>query len=159
MSCIYGPRQFGTEDQGWVAHFLIRALAGEAISIYGDGKQVRDVLHVDDAVAAYRTVLGSIERVKGEVFNLGGGPHNAVSVLGVLREIEKLTRRPLETSFGEWRAGDQFYFVADTGKLERSLGWRAQMRWRDGLRNLAEWLVEHRFGGEPVLAKRQRITA
>lgn len=159
MSCIYGPRQFGTEDQGWVAHFLIRALAGEGISIYGDGKQVRDILHVDDAVAAYRAVLGSIDTVKGQVFNLGGGPHNAVSILSVLREIEKLTGRPLSTEFGDWRAGDQYFFVADTRRLTDRLGWQAGIRWRDGVRHLAEWLVENRFGGEPVLRQRQRITA
>jgi CDP-paratose 2-epimerase len=159
MSCIYGPRQFGTEDQGWVAHFLIRALAGERISIYGNGKQVRDVLHVDDAVAAYRQVLGNIDRVAGRAFNLGGGPHNAVSVLSVLREIEKLTGRPLETSFGDWRAGDQYFFVADTRDLEKELGWQARVRWREGLRHLAEWLAEHRFGGASLLDERQRARA
>lgn len=159
MSCIYGPRQFGTEDQGWVAHFLIRALAGEAISVYGDGKQVRDILHVDDAVAAYRAVLSSIDRVRGGVFNLGGGPHNSVSILGVLREIEKLTGRPLQTSFGPWRAGDQFFFVADTRKLENELGWQASVRWRGGMRHLAEWLVQHRFGGQATLSEQRRVTA
>ncbi|HEX2146074.1 MAG TPA: NAD-dependent epimerase/dehydratase family protein, partial [Pseudorhizobium sp.] len=152
-------RQFGTEDQGWVAHFLIRALAGEPISVYGDGKQVRDILHVDDAVSAYRATLASIDRVKGGVFNLGGGPPNSVSILGVLREIEKLTGRPLETSFGPWRAGDQYFFVADTRKLERELGWQARVRWRSGIRHLAEWLVEHRFGGRPLLAAPERIPA
>jgi CDP-paratose 2-epimerase len=159
MSCIYGPRQFGTEDQGWVAHFLIRALSGEGLSIYGDGKQVRDVLHVDDAVAAYRAVLASIGKVKGSVFNLGGGPHNAVSILSVLREIEKLTGRPLETEFSDWRAGDQYFFVADTRRLTRELDWQPRVRWRDGIRHLAEWLAEHRFGGKPVLGERQRIPA
>src|SRR6195952_652140 len=93
MSCIYGPRQFGTEDQGWVAHFMIQALAGDTIAIYGDGKQVRDILPVDDALAAYRTLLASVNRVSGRAFNLGGGPRNAVSILSVLHEIEKLTGR------------------------------------------------------------------
>ena len=93
MSCIYGPHQFGTEDQGWVAHFLIRALRGEPITIYGDGKQVRDILHVNDAVAAYRAVLGAIDRVSGRAFNLGGGPANAVSLRAVLDEIAALTGR------------------------------------------------------------------
>ncbi|MCO5733269.1 NAD-dependent epimerase/dehydratase family protein [Rhizobium sp. SSA_523] len=159
MSCIYGPRQFGTEDQGWVAHFLIRALAGEPISIYGDGKQVRDILHVDDAVAAYRGVLAGIGKIRGEVFNLGGGPQNSVSILSVLAEIERLTARPLQTSFGDWRAGDQFYFVADTGKLQERLGWRARIRWQSGLSHLAEWLADHRFGGRQVLQQAVRVTA
>jgi len=160
MSCIYGPRQFGTEDQGWVAHFLIRALGGEPISIYGNGKQVRDILHVHDAVAAYRALLTAMNRVKGRVFNLGGGPRNAVSVLSVLREIEKITRRPLDVTFSDWRAGDQFFFVADTGKLERELGWQAGVDWRPGLRHLAEWLLENRFGGKSMPAPpRKRMRA
>lgn len=159
MSCIYGPRQFGTEDQGWVAHFLIRALSGAPISIYGDGKQVRDILHVDDAVAAYRAVHAGIDRVRGEVFNLGGGPQNSVSILLVLREIERLTGRPLDLGFGDWRAGDQFFFVADTRKLEDRLGWQARVRWKGGLTHLADWLIEHRFHGRAPMLGRLRVTA
>lgn len=159
MSCIYGPRQFGTEDQGWVAHFLIRALSGDPISIYGNGKQVRDILHVDDAVAAYRAVLSNIERVKGGVFNLGGGPLNAVSIVAVLSEIEKLTGHSLETGFGDWRAGDQYYFVADTRKLEQELGWQPRIRWQSGLRHLAEWLADNRFGGRPRLPEKRKVRA
>ncbi|WP_064686515.1 NAD-dependent epimerase/dehydratase family protein [Rhizobium bangladeshense] len=159
MSCIYGPRQFGTEDQGWVAHFLIRALAGEAISIYGDGKQVRDILHVDDAVAAYRSLLADIDRAAGKAFNLGGGARNAVSVLSVLRAIEELTGRAVETNFGPWRAGDQFYFVANTQKLERETGWRARIGWREGLRHLAEWLIANRFGGREIRREKRKVSA
>jgi CDP-paratose 2-epimerase len=159
MSCIYGPRQFGTEDQGWVAHFLIRALKGEDISIYGDGRQVRDILHVDDAVGAYRAVHAAIGAVKGDVFNLGGGPQNSVSILSVLREIEQLTGRPLDTGFGDWRAGDQLYFVADTRKLSDRLGWQARVRWKSGLQHLADWLREHRFGGATSVMERRRVTA
>jgi CDP-paratose 2-epimerase len=159
MSCIYGPRQFGTEDQGWVAHFLIRALKGEDISIYGDGRQVRDILHVDDAVGAYRAVHAAIGTVKGEVFNLGGGPQNSVSILSVLREIEQLTGRPLDTGFGDWRAGDQLYFVADTRKLSDRLGWQARVRWKSGLQHLADWLREHRFSGATSVMERRRVTA
>ncbi|WP_434714041.1 NAD-dependent epimerase/dehydratase family protein (plasmid) [Rhizobium sp. YTUHZ045] len=159
MSCIYGPRQFGTEDQGWVAHFLIRALGGEPISIYGDGKQVRDILHVDDAVAAYRALFSNIERVSGKAFNLGGGPRNAVSVLAVLREIEVLAGHPVETSFGPWRAGDQLYFVADTTRLEQETGWQAGIGWRHGLRHLAEWLTAHRFGGRQIRREKRKASA
>jgi CDP-paratose 2-epimerase len=159
MSCIYGPRQFGTEDQGWVAHFLIRALKGEDISIYGDGRQVRDILHVDDAVGAYRAVHAAIGAVKGDVFNLGGGPQNSVSILSVLREIEQLTGRPLDTGLGDWRAGDQLYFVADTRKLSDRLGWQARVRWKSGLQHLADWLREHRFGGATSVMERRRVTA
>ena len=140
MSCIYGPRQFGTEDQGWIAHFLIRALRHEAITIFGDGKQVRDVLHVDDAVRAYRAVLGGIDRLRGRAFNLGGGPANAVSLHGVLSEIGALLGRELELRYEPWRAGDQPYFVADTRRLQQALDWRAEIGWRDGLRDLMAWL-------------------
>ncbi len=140
MSCIYGPRQFGTEDQGWVAHFLIRALRAEPITIFGDGKQVRDVLHVDDAVRAYRAVLGGIARARGRAFNLGGGAANAVSLHGVLGEIAALLGREIEVRYEPWRAGDQPYFVADTRRLQLALDWRPEIGWRDGLRDLAAWL-------------------
>lgn len=141
MSCIYGPRQFGTEDQGWVAHFLRRAMADEPITIYGDGRQVRDILHVRDTVAAYRAVLSAIENVKGEAFNLGGGPANAVSLRMLLQEIERITGRPVITQQAGWRTGDQLYFVSDTRKLKQRLNWRAEIGWRAGLRDLAQWIA------------------
>jgi CDP-paratose 2-epimerase len=139
-SCIYGPRQFGTEDQGWVAHFLIRALRNEPIVIYGNGKQVRDVLHVRDAVSAYRSVLRNIDRLSGEVFNLGGGVQNAVSLRVVLDEIAAITDRDILVTYAAPRTGDQLYFVADTTGLTDAVSWRPSMVWRDGLRDLAEWL-------------------
>ena len=144
MSCIYGPRQFGTEDQGWVAHFLIRALRGAGVTIYGDGKQVRDILHVSDAVAAYRAALRGIDKVKGRAFNLGGGVRNAVSLNMVLAEIEHLTGAPLARRHASWREGDQLYFIAETSRLESELGWHARVDWREGLRDLAEWLAAGR---------------
>jgi CDP-paratose 2-epimerase len=139
-SCIYGPRQFGTEDQGWVAHFLIRALRDEPITIYGDGLQVRDILHVRDAVAAYQAVLKNIDRLAGQAFNLGGGAGNAVSLRMVLDEIATLTGRPVRISYAQQRPGDQVYFVADSGRLAAQAGWHPTVAWRDGLRDLAEWL-------------------
>ena len=159
MSCIYGPRQFGTEDQGWVAHFLIRALRDEPITIYGDGKQVRDILHVNDAVAAYRGLLRSINELSGKVFNLGGGPRNAVSLRAVLREISSIIGREVSVSYSDWRPGDQFYFVADTRKLEESLGWAACMGWQEGLADLAAWLSAHRVTRTPAMQSPARVTA
>jgi CDP-paratose 2-epimerase len=141
MSCIYGPRQFGTEDQGWVAHFVIAALRGEPITVYGNGSQVRDILFIDDAVAAYRALLDRIDDVRGRAFNLGGGPVNAVSVNAVLAEIERLLGRRLVVDRGPWRQGDQRYFVADTRRLRRELGWQAAVDWRRGQRRLTEWLA------------------
>jgi len=140
MSCIYGPHQFGTEDQGWVAHFLIRALRGEAITLYGDGRQVRDILHVNDAVGAYRAVLAAIDRVSGRAFNLGGGPANAVSLRVLLDEIATLIGRSIDYRVAPWRSGDQLYFVADTRRLTEAVSWQASIGWREGVRDLARWI-------------------
>lgn len=147
MSCIYGPHQMGTEDQGWVAHFLIRALDDEKICIYGDGRQVRDILYVDDAVAAYLEAWRNIHTIKGEAFNLGGGPANAVSLRQLLREIEGLTGRRPHLEFSDWRAGDQRYYVSDTTRIRRALGLGAPRDWRSGLSLLAGWLAQSRDGG------------
>jgi CDP-paratose 2-epimerase len=153
MSCVYGPRQFGTEDQGWVAHFLKQALAGEPITIYGDGRQVRDILHVRDAVAAYRAVLARMDAVSGRAFNLGGGPKNAVSLRQVLSEIGCLLGREPELTWDEWRASDQLWFVADTRALTAATGWRASIDWRQGLQDLHDWLIDG------AIAEPQRATA
>ena len=144
MSCIYGPRQMGTEDQGWVAHFLIRALGGEPISIYGDGRQVRDVLDVSDAVEAYLAAWRRIESVQGRAFNLGGGPGNAVSLRQLLRSIEDLLGRPVEIAFADWRAGDQRYYVSNTRRAAHELGLRPPVPWRTGVAALARWLADER---------------
>jgi CDP-paratose 2-epimerase len=140
MSCIYGPRQFGTEDQGWVAHFMIRALRGEGLTIYGDGKQVRDILHVADAVAAYRALLTSIGTVRGRAFNLGGGPDNAVSLKMVLATIADLVEGDVGIGYSRTRQGDQTYFVADTRSLSEAVGWQARIGWQEGLKDLHAWL-------------------
>ncbi|HEX6957355.1 MAG TPA: NAD-dependent epimerase/dehydratase family protein [Ferrovibrio sp.] len=141
MSCIYGPRQFGTEDQGWVAHFLIRAMRGQPITVYGDGRQVRDILHVGDAVAAYRSALANIGDVAGQAFNLGGGPANAVSLRMVLQEIADILKAEPDLHHAAPRTGDQLYFVADTRRLQQRLRWQARMGWRQGIRDLAAWVA------------------
>src|SRR5690606_27350512 len=139
MSCVYGPRQFGTEDQGWVAHFLIRALNREAITIFGDGKQVRDVLHVDDAVLAYRGILDAIDAVSGRAFNLGGGHDNAVSLAMVLDEIAGMVGEAAKVTYEPARIGDQLYYVSDTRRLQSAIGWSPTVAWRSGLRDLLAW--------------------
>lgn len=146
MSCIYGPHQHGTEDQGWVAHFMIRALRGEPITIYGDGRQVRDILFVEDAVDAYVRAWRNIDRISGRAFNLGGGPANAVSLLQLIAHIEGLIGRHVEVAFESWRAGDQRYFVSDTRRITRELSLPAPTPWRSGLARLGEWLMESRRG-------------
>jgi CDP-paratose 2-epimerase len=150
MSCIYGPRQMGTEDQGWVAHFLIRALEGQPISIYGDGCQVRDVLNVSDAVEAYLSAWRRIEAVQGRAFNLGGGPVNAISLKQLILHIESLIGRPVETHYSDWRPGDQRYFVSDTRLATRDLGLRPPTPWRQGVAALAHWLQEERGLARPA---------
>jgi len=144
MSCIYGQRQMGTEDQGWVAHFLIRALENRPITIYGDGRQVRDILDVGDAVSAYVRALDNILRISGRAFNLGGGPTNAISLRELLDEIGAITGREPQLQFEDWRKGDQRWFVADTSAARATLGLPTPRGWREGVAKLAEWLSAER---------------
>ena len=144
MSCIYGQRQMGTEDQGWVAHFLIRALEGRPITLYGDGYQVRDILDVSDAVAAYIAAWRDIDAIAGRAFNLGGGRENAVSLRLLLDYIGDLLGREVDLRFADWRAGDQRYFVADTRAAEAALGLGTKVDWRGGVARLAGWLADAR---------------
>jgi CDP-paratose 2-epimerase len=144
MSCIYGRRQMGTEDQGWVAHFLIRALEQQPVTIYGDGRQVRDVLDVDDAVNAYVGALRNIDRVAGRAFNLGGGPENSISLLQLIDEIRGITDHDVELRFEDWRQGDQRWYVSDTYAVRESLQLPRPRSWREGVARLAEWLASER---------------
>lgn len=154
MSCIYGPRQRGTEDQGWVAHFLIRALARETITLFGDGRQVRDVLHVSDAVDAYISAWSRMGSVKGRAFNLGGGPDNAVSLRQLVAAIETILGEPVRVDLGEWRPGDQRWFVSDSRQAREALGLRPAIPWRAGVRSLAEWLKgEGNPAGAPAMVR------
>lgn len=146
MSCIYGPRQFGTEDQGWVAHFLLRALRGERITLYGDGMQVRDVLFVDDLVDAFLLAEQHAPRLKGRAFNMGGGPANTISLLDLLDRIEQLHGERPSVSFDAWRTGDQRYYVSDTGAFQRETGWRAKVAASEGIAQLYRWLAAQQPG-------------
>lgn len=142
MSCIYGPRQFGTEDQGWVAHFLIRALKGEPITIFGEGKQVRDILFIDDLVRAFLGAYKDFSRFCGQAFNVGGGPSRAVSLLDVLAMIGSLTGRPPRVCFEDWRPGDQRYYVSNIEKIRRVSGWEPRVNVRQGIEALYRWLLK-----------------
>ncbi|WAJ29217.1 SDR family NAD(P)-dependent oxidoreductase [Antarcticirhabdus aurantiaca] len=144
MSCIYGQRQMGTEDQGWVAHFLISALEGRPITLYGDGRQVRDILDVSDAVSAYLGAWALIGEVKGRAFNLGGGPQNAVSLRQLIAYMGALLGREVEVGYSDWRPGDQRYFVADTRAAEAAFGLGPKRPWREGVARLARWLASER---------------
>jgi CDP-paratose 2-epimerase len=148
MSCIYGPRQMGTEDQGWIAHVLRRIHAGEAVTIYGDGHQVRDALDVGDAVDAYMAAWRRIDLIAGKAFNLGGGPANAVTVRDVIACAEKLFDRRARVFFEPWRTGDQRWYVSDTRRARDALALREPLPWRDGFARLADWIAAE--GRAPV---------
>jgi CDP-paratose 2-epimerase len=145
QSCIYGPRQFGIEDQGWAAWMVIAAVTGRQITIYGDGKQIRDVLYVDDLLDAYDAAVARIDRASGQVYNLGGGPANTMSIwteFGPM--LEKLLGKPIPVQRGDWRPGDQKVFVADVGKAQRELGWKPKIGVEEGVKRLFEWVEENR---------------
>jgi len=144
MSCIAGPRQFGTEDQGWVAHFLYSALRQQPIVIYGDGRQVRDVLCVYDLVRAIEAVRRNLVITQGQVYNVGGGFSNSISLLDLIREIKDLTGHPLEYVRDECRPGDQPVYITDYSKIQRDTGWRPQIGVRRTLELLREFWEENR---------------
>jgi CDP-paratose 2-epimerase len=141
MSCIYGPRQFGTEDQGWVAHFILRALREEAIALYGDGMQVRDILFVDDLVDALVRAWHRIDAVRGHAYNIGGGPSNTLSLFELLDLIGHLRGRRPEVRFEPWREGDQRYYVSDTRAFTAVTGWQPRIGPRAGVEALHGWLA------------------
>jgi CDP-paratose 2-epimerase len=150
MSCIYGPHQFGTEDQGWVAHFLIRALNREPITVYGDGKQVRDILFVEDLVSALLLSAQHIDVCSGRAFNIGGGAANTISLRELLTMIRKFEGREPRVDWSDWRTGDQKYYVSDAALFGELTGWRPAVGVAEGIRTLREWLVE---AGVPALVQ------
>jgi CDP-paratose 2-epimerase len=145
MSCIYGPHQLGTEDQGWVAHFLIQAMNGRPITLYGDGKQVRDILFIDDLLDAFLLARSQIDALAGHAFNIGGGLANATSLLELIQQIAGLDGLHPRLAWGEWRPGDQRYYVSDFSKFQRATGWSPKINMHLGLTRLHQWLCESRI--------------
>ncbi len=144
QSCIYGPRQFGVEDQGWVAWFIIAALRGDPITIYGDGKQVRDVLYIEDLLDAYDAAVANRSRNSGRIYNLGGGPENQLAIwqeFGPM--LERLAGHSIPVGRGDWRPGDQRIFIADIRKAKRELGWQPQVNVEAGIGKLYAWVAEN----------------
>ena len=139
QSCIYGAHQYGTEDQGWVAHFVHSILNRRPITIYGDGSQVRDLLDARDLCAIYAAAVDNIDLTRGEVYNVGGGPENQRNLLEVIDQIGELTNRKPEYSFADWREGDQKFYVSDIGKAKKELGWEPRVGFDHGLRDLIAW--------------------
>ena len=143
MSCIYGPHQCGNEDQGWVAHFVRCALERQPITLYGDGRQVRDVLYVDDLVDAMLLAVKQIEHTRGQAFNIGGGPDNTVSLLELMDIIEHLHGRRPQVRFDAWRTGDQRYYVSDIRRFRRATGWTPAVDVHEGVERLYRWLMNN----------------
>jgi CDP-paratose 2-epimerase len=140
QSCIYGPRQFGFEEQGWVAWFAIAAAAGAPITVFGDGCQVRDLLWIDDLCDLYMLAINRIDEVAGRVYNVGGGPANALSIREVLVKLESLFGKTLDVSYGPWRPGDQRIFTADTTTVGRDLNWTPTTSASTGIGQLVAWV-------------------
>jgi len=145
QSAIYGPRQFGIEDQGWLAWFVIAAVMDRPITIYGDGKQVRDMLFVDDLMNAYDLAIANIEVARGQVYNMGGGIGNVLAVWSEFGPmLEKLLGRKIKVAHGDWRPGDQRVFYADYRKAERELGWKPKVNLEEGIERLFQWVQENK---------------
>jgi len=145
QSCIYGPRQFGVEDQGWLAWFMIATVTGRPITIYGDGKQVRDVLHVDDLMDSYDAAVTRIDDVKGKVYNVGGGAENVISVYAeFFPMLEELLGRKIPVERDDWRPGDQRVFYADIRSAAKDLGWQPKIGVEEGIKKLFSWVMENR---------------
>ncbi len=153
QSCIYGPHQFGIEDQGWVAWFTLRGLLGQPVTIYGDGKQVRDVLYVDDLIVAFDAAIQRIAQVSGRAYNLGGGPANTLSILALIELLGKIGGSKMDYFSGDWRPGDQRVYVSDVRRAERELGWKPQTPPEIGVRQMRAWMaanleaIEEVYGG------------
>jgi len=144
LSCVYGPRQFGVEDQGWLAWFTIATVMGKPLTVYGDGKQVRDVLYISDLVNACDAFIERKKQLSGEVFNIGGGRQNTLSLLELLDMLEQLTGRRSKISSSDWRQSDQKVYISDISKAKQKLGWSPKVGPREGVKKLVNWVLETR---------------
>lgn len=144
QSCIYGPRQFGSEDQGWVAWFVIRTVLNKKISIYGDGYQSRDILHVDDLNKAYEMAYKNIDKTSGEIYNIGGGHLNRLSLLDLISMLSKLNKSKIAYVFSKWRPGDQKVFVSDIRKAKKDFGWQPKIGIDKGVKHILNWVKENK---------------
>lgn len=140
QSCIYGPHQYGLEDQGWIAWFSICAAFNKPVTIFGDGNQVRDVLYIGDLLTLYEKSILQIDRLQGQAFNIGGGPAYTLTPNELVKLLERKTARPMTVKYAQWRLSDQKVYISDVRKIEQSLGWRPQVDPQRGLQNLLDWI-------------------
>jgi len=159
MSCIYGPHQFGTEDQGWVAHFLIQATRRRSLTLYGDGLQVRDILFVEDLVSAMLLAHERIKDTAGTPFNIGGGPLHTISLLELLDCLAEITGERPEFTVEPWRPADQRYYVSDTTRFQTLTGWRPRVSPREGIERLLAWLVDAEIAEVPPARSATRVAS
>lgn len=153
QSCIYGYRQFGVEDQGWVAWFVIAAVLGKPITIYGDGKQVRDVLFIDDLVSAFDMAWKNIDNLqKNPVYNIGGGKENAISLIQLIHYLQDKVGLQLHIRYGDWRPGDQLVYISDIAKASHEFGWQPKFHWTTGIQRLVEWVTANKPLFQDVMA-------
>ena len=146
QSCIYGPNQFGIEDQGWLAWFIIALTMGSQITIYGDGKQIRDILYIDDLVRLFELAVENKEKVRGKIYNVGGGMKNTLSVWSEFGPIlEKLFNKKIDAKFSKWRPGDQKVYVSDIRLVEKELGWRPKIGIEEGIEKLFNWVGNNKL--------------
>jgi CDP-paratose 2-epimerase len=144
QSCIYGPRQFGVEDQGWVAHFIISAVFNRPITVYGDGKQVRDILFIDDLVDAYLLAIDDIKVTSGKVYNIGGGASNSISLLEFIQMLEDSLGKKIVFKFEDWRPGDQKIYISDIKLAKKDFGWTPRINAKSGIGLLVKWVLENK---------------
>lgn len=142
QSCIYGPRQFGNEDQGWVMYFTRAAIEKSALTVYGDGKQIRDILHVNDLIAAYEKTIAKIDQTAGHIFNVGGGPASTISLLELIHWLEDKLKMKVNYTFSDWRPGDQKVYVSNIALLSSQVDWHPKLVKEQGLETLLTWARE-----------------
>jgi CDP-paratose 2-epimerase len=144
MSCIYGTHQFGTIDQGWISFFIISSVLKRPLTIFGDGKQIRDILFISDLVRAFDLATSNIQKTKGRVYNIGGGPPNTISLLELLDYLSELLGGKIKPSFSDWRPGDQKVYYSDIRRAKSDFGWAPKVSKREGIKKLFDWVQENR---------------
>jgi CDP-paratose 2-epimerase len=161
QSCIYGVWQFGVEDQGWLAYFALAAVLDLPLTIFGDGMQVRDVLYIDDLVSAYEAAVDRVDAISGQIFNIGGGPARAITLLDLIAMLESHRGSPMDVSYADWRPGDQRVYVSDVSKASQLLGWEPTIDAQSGVHRLFEWAQANRdllMRARAQLAERARLS-
>lgn len=144
QSCIYGPHQFGVEDQGWVAWFIIAVTLGKQLTIYGDGKQVRDVLYVDDLINLYKIAIDKQNEIKGQVYNIGGGAKYTMSLLELIGYLNEIFKTEIKLEYSDWRPGDQKVYISNIAKAKKELDWKPLINPKEGVEKLANWIKENK---------------